>query len=83
MSPRFEVGGILARTFPSSGSSTSVVRVEYVGAAVAVSRLIEKGWPVHHVKEMLAHKDLSQTSTYLNATVTGLHESMRKFDEPA
>jgi len=30
---------------------------------------------------MLGHKDLSRTSTCLNATFPGLQESMRKFDE--
>jgi integrase len=47
----------------------------------AGSRFIETGWPIHHVQEMLGHKDLSQTSTYLNATRLGLRESMRKSDE--
>jgi integrase len=27
----------------------------------ARSRLIEAGWPVHHVQEMLGHADLKQT----------------------
>jgi integrase len=43
----------------------------------AGSRLIEAGWPVHHVQEMLGHADLKQTSTYLNGTLFGLKESMR------
>jgi hypothetical protein len=30
---------------------------------------------------MLGHENLSQTSTYLNATKMGLQESMRRFDE--
>jgi len=29
---------------------------------------------------MLGHANISQTSTYLHATETGLAESMRKFD---
>ncbi len=50
----------------------------------AGSRLIEAGWPVHHVSEMLGHADLKQTTTYLNATRLGLAESMRRFiDEPS
>src|SRR5712671_5010523 len=49
----------------------------------AGSRFIEAGWPIHHVQEMLGHKDLSQTNTYLNATQIGLQESMRKFDDLA
>lgn len=47
----------------------------------AGSRLLEAGWPVHHVQQMLGHASLQQTSTYLNATLRGLHESMRSFEE--
>jgi integrase len=47
----------------------------------AGSRLLEAGWPVHHVQHMLGHASLQQTSTYLNLTAQGLHESMRKLDD--
>ena len=47
----------------------------------AGSRLLEAGWPVHHVQHMLGHASLQQTSTYLNATLRGLHESMRTLEE--
>jgi integrase len=47
----------------------------------AGSRFIEAGWPIHHVSEMLGHSSLEQTSTYLDVTRTGLHESMRRIDE--
>lgn len=47
----------------------------------AGSRLIEAGWPVHHVKEMLGHASLAQTDTYLNPTLEGLKDSMRRSDE--
>jgi len=47
----------------------------------AGSRFIEAGWPLHHVQDMLGHKNVAQTSTYLNATPTGLQESMRRYDE--
>jgi integrase len=47
----------------------------------AGSRLLEDGWPLHHVQEMLGHANVSQTSTYLNATRIGLQESMRRSDE--
>jgi integrase len=47
----------------------------------AGSRLLEGGWPLHHVQEMLGHANVSQTSTYLNATRVGLQDSMRRFDE--
>ena len=30
---------------------------------------------------MLGHKSLEQTTTYLNVTLTGLEESMRRYDE--
>jgi integrase len=46
----------------------------------AGSRFLEAGWPVHHVQHMLGHANLSQTSTYLNATKIGLKESMRRHD---
>ena len=45
------------------------------------SRLLEAGWPVHHVQHMLGHASLEQTSTYLNATLRGLHESMRVLEK--
>ena len=40
---------------------------------------MEAGWPLHHVREMLGHADLKQTSTYLNGTHVGLQDSMRRF----
>jgi len=45
----------------------------------AGSRLLEAGWPLHHVQEMLGHADLKQTSTYLNVTRVGLQDSMKRF----
>ena len=47
----------------------------------AGSRWLEAGWPLHHVQAMLGHANLSQTSTYLNATKTGLHHSMKRLEE--
>jgi integrase len=44
------------------------------------SRLLEAGWPLHHVQEMLGHASIEQTSVYLNVQRGGLHESMRKFE---
>jgi integrase len=29
------------------------------------SRLLEAGWPLHHVQEMLGHASIDQTTTYL------------------
>jgi len=45
----------------------------------AGSRMLEAGWPLHHVQRMLGHADVKQTATYLNAENVGLHESMKRF----
>ncbi len=45
------------------------------------SRLVEAGVPIHHVQAILGHADLKTTARYTNATLPGLHESMRKVDE--
>jgi len=47
----------------------------------AGSRLHEAGMPLHHVKEMLGHASLDQTTTYLNVQIEGLQASMRQIDE--
>jgi hypothetical protein len=49
----------------------------------AGSRFVDGGMPVHHVKELLGHANIKTTDTYLNVTTTGLHDSMRRFDESA
>jgi len=36
--------------------------------------------PLHHVKEILGHANISQTDTYLNAGRMALHDSIRRFD---
>ena len=46
----------------------------------AGSRLLEAGWPLHQVQQMLGHANIQQTSTYLNATLQGLHHSMKTLD---
>ncbi len=46
----------------------------------AGSRLLEAGWPLHEVQQMLGHANIEQTSTYLNATLRGLHRSMKALD---
>jgi integrase len=46
----------------------------------AGSRFVEAGWPIHHVRDLLGHASLEQTTTYLNVTQTGLQESMARFD---
>ena len=47
------------------------------------SRMLEAGWPLHHIQHMLGHASLEQTSTYLNVEKTGLQDSMRRFGVPA
>jgi hypothetical protein len=34
-------------------------------------------WPIHHVKEMLGHANISQTDT-ISMRGAGLHESMKR-----
>jgi integrase len=46
----------------------------------AGSRLLEAGWPLHEVQHMLGHANIEQTITYLNATLQGLHRSMKALD---
>jgi len=45
----------------------------------AGSRMLEAGWPLHHIQRMLGHADLKMTSIYLNVERVGLQESMRRF----
>lgn len=46
----------------------------------AGSRWLESGMPLHHIKEILGHANISQTDTYLNAGRVALQESMRRYD---
>jgi integrase len=46
----------------------------------AGSRWLEGGVALHYVQALLGHANLSQTSTYLNATRIGLHESIRRYE---
>ena len=46
----------------------------------AASRMLEAGFPLHHVQQMLGHGNVQTTDTYLNVTKLGLKESMRQFD---
>jgi hypothetical protein len=36
--------------------------------------------PLHHVKEILGHANISQTDTYLNAGRVALQDSMKRSD---
>ena len=46
----------------------------------AGSRCLEAGLPLHHVKLLLGHTDISTTDTYLNASRIHLRESMLRLD---
>jgi integrase len=45
----------------------------------AGSRMLEAGWPLHHVQAVLGHADAKTTSGYLNATLQYLLDSMRRY----
>jgi hypothetical protein len=68
---------------PSTGSgraslvASTELRVHDDLRHEAGSRLVEAGWPLHHVQVMLGHANVKQTSTCLNPTAAGLAESMR------
>lgn len=48
----------------------------------AASRLLERGWPLQHVQQMLGHADAATTSIYVNATADQLADSMKRFPTP-
>jgi integrase len=47
----------------------------------AGSRWLEGGVPLQTVRDWLGHTNISQTSTYLESTLTGQHEAMRRFEQ--
>ena len=47
----------------------------------AGSRWLEKGLPLHHVKELLGHASIATTDTYLNASRIHLRESMLAMEQ--
>ena len=47
----------------------------------AGSRWIDGGVPLQTVREWLGHTNIAQTDTYLDSTVRGQHEAMRRFEE--
>jgi integrase len=47
----------------------------------AGSRWLEGGVPLQTVRDWLGHANISQTSTYLESTLKGQHEAMRRFEE--
>lgn len=46
----------------------------------AGSRWLEGGVPLQVVRDWLGHTNISQTSTYLESTLTGQHEAMRRYE---
>ena len=46
----------------------------------AGSRWLEGGVPLQTVRDWLGHTNISQTSTYLESTLQGQHEAMRRFE---
>lgn len=45
----------------------------------AGSRMLEAGWPLSHVQQVLGHADAATTSRYLNATTEHLLDSMQRY----
>jgi integrase len=46
----------------------------------AGSRWLEGGVPLQVVRDWLGHANISQTSTYLQSTLAGQHDAMRRFE---
>jgi len=46
----------------------------------AASRWLDAGVPLHSIQRLLGHANISQTSSYLAVTDSGLHEVMARFD---
>jgi hypothetical protein len=36
--------------------------------------------PLHAIRDLLGHANVSQTSTYLSTTTSSLHDAMQKFE---
>lgn len=76
--PEWEAGGKLAAT---SRAALKAINLKFHDwRHEAGSRWLEAGMPLHHVKEILGHANISQTDTYLNAGRVALQESMKRFD---
>lgn len=43
------------------------------------SRLLESGWSLHDVRDMLGHTNVTTTNNYLYAGLHRLHDNMRRF----
>jgi len=86
---RLRAHGVTPQWEPGKGRLTAASRAHLAAINLTFhdlrheggSRLLEAGWPLHHVRDMLGHADISTTSRYLNAERYGLRESMRRSDE--
>lgn len=76
--PVWEAGGKLAA---ASRAALATINLHFHDLRhEAGSRWLEAGMPLHHVKEILGHANISQTDTYLNAGRVVLQDSMKRFD---
>ena len=76
--PKWARGGKLTR---ASSAALAAIDLHFHDLRhEAGSRWLEAGMPLHHVKEILGHANISQTDTYLNAGRIALQESMMRFD---
>jgi integrase len=76
--PRWADGGKLS---PESRAALRSIDLHFHDLRrEAGSQWLESGVPLHHVKELLGHANISQTDTYLNAGRVALHESLKRFD---
>jgi len=67
---------------PASRARLTVINLHFHDLRhEAGSRWLEAGMPLHHVKELLGHANISQTDTYLNAGRVALRESMKRVEE--
>lgn len=75
--PQWGPGG---RLMPASRASVKAIDLHFHDLRhEGASRMLEAGWPLHHIQHMLGHASLEQTSTYLNVEKHGLQDSMRRF----
>jgi integrase len=71
-----------AKLTPASRATLKAINLHFHDLRhEAGSRLLDEGWPLQNVRDMLGHASIEQTSTYLNVQPGGLDESMRRSDE--
>jgi integrase len=66
---------------PASRAALKVINLKFHDLRhEGASRLLEAGWPLHQVRDMLGHSTIQQTDTYLTAGKMSLHETMKRLD---